>query len=118
MRDDIKLRGEQRAKYFEKEGYPKWSALISQDNSLYDDYRERVFLTFYLTNSYNSEISKLESALDKNLETNEFSWQAIFNYLDERLATTSDALRGEVNEVAKFLEPYREKAKCSRYDAF
>lgn len=65
MREDIKLRGEQRAKYFEKEGYPKWSSLISQDNSLYDDYRERVFLTFYLTNSYNSEIPKLESALEK-----------------------------------------------------
>lgn len=118
MREDITFRGEQRAKYFEKEGYPKWSSLISQDNSLYADYRERVFLTMYLTKSHSSDISKLESALDKNLETNEFSWQAIFDYLDERLATTSDALRDEVNKIAIVLEPYREKAKCSRYDAF
>lgn len=118
MRDDIKLRGEQRAKYFEKEGYPKWSSLISQDNSLYADYRESVFLTMYLTKSHSSERTELKSALDKNLETNEFSWQAIFNYLDERLATTSDALRGEVKNIAIVLEPYREKAKCSRYDAF
>ena len=118
MREDITFRGEQRAKYFEKEGYPKWSSLISQDNSLYANYRERVFLTMYLTKSHSSDISKLESALDKNLETNEFSWQAIFDYLDERLATTSDALRDEVNKIAIVLEPYREKAKCLRYDAF
>lgn len=118
MREDITFRGEQRAKYFETDGYPKWSNCVSRNNSLYADYRESVFLTMYVTKSHSSEISNLESALDKNLETNEFSWQAIFDYLDERLATTSDALRGEVNNIAIVLEPYREKAKCLRYDAF
>lgn len=106
---DLKLRGEQRAKYFEDPKYLRWSTVIPKNQHSYGARSELAFLVEYLyqdreLTAYNARENFIKCKGVVNV-----NWHALYEYLDERKQTAPDWLRKEVNALSTILDEFREE---------
>lgn len=117
--DDLTLRGNQRAKYFEDPQYIRWSDVILRNNHSYGARTERAFLAQYLSQDEDKSSSITEHVVSQHLDDKSVNWRAVYEYLDERDKTTPSWLASEVKEIHKILDPLREElAPSVEYAAF
>lgn len=117
--EDLTLRGNQRAKYFEDPQYIRWSDVVLRNTRSYGDRTEPAFLAQYLSQDVDTSSLSVKRVVSQYLNDKSVNWRAIYKYLDERDQTTPSWLSSEVKEIHKILDPLREElAPSVEYAAF
>lgn len=109
---DLAYRGYQRSVYLEDENYRRLSDVIRRTSRDYENKMEWAMLIYYLSGGRNADHRgplSLDSLVRNNLTNPEINWKGIFDYMDRRFSTSPRWLADEVEEMAKYLNPYREQ---------
>lgn len=106
---DLGLRRQQRSKYLEDERYRQLSDIFPKTSLEYYDKTECAMLTYYLAGNLQTSQHELTEHIRTNLTNPEINWKGVFDYMDERFNTAPEWLEGEVEEMAKYVNPYREQ---------
>lgn len=92
---DIVKRKQDREKYFETEGFRKWSDIMTLDDYAYGDRVEQAFIRSYIAGKIN--------------------WNAIYDYIDERMKTAPSWIKREIERIHEDMEPYRKELTMAVY---
>lgn len=112
---DIVKRKQDREKYFETNGYRKWSDIIPLDDYAYGDRVEQSFIRSYIVGAMVSRSESLEPLIAENKNNPAINWSAIYDYIDERMKTAPRWLGHEIKEIYVEMEPYREELNMAIY---
>ena len=84
IKEEIKLRKQQREAYFEDPNYRKWSDVVYTP-SIYANWSEKGFLAAYLLGDCDSyiDLSRMRELLTNGKQL-PINWKAIYDYYDER----------------------------------
>ena len=105
---DLEYRGYQRRWYLEDDNYRQLSDVI-RNNQDYNNKVEQYIIACYLAGNRNVSWRDLDSIIHNNLTNPEINWKGIFDYMDRRFVTTPEWLKDEVDDMEKYLSPYREQ---------
>ena len=112
---DIVKRKQDREKYFETNGYRKWSDIIPLDDYAYGDRVEQSFIRSYIVGAMVSRSESLECIIEKNKNHPDINWNAIYDYIDERMKTAPSWIKREIETVHEDMEPYRKELTMAVY---
>ena len=112
---DIVKRKQDREKYFETEGFRKWSDIIPIDGNSYGDRIEKSFLRSYIAGELVTRTESIEPIIEKNRNNPAINWVAIYDYIDERMQTAPRWLQHEIKNAHEEMEPYRKELTMAVY---
>lgn len=104
----IDERRQLRRKYFEKDGYYKWSDII--DDANYKRRRDMCLIPSIIAGNHKNWDSDFTQIMNEHINDSKVNWNAIFNYLDETLKIVPDDelnLKKDINYLLNRLEPYK-----------
>ena len=107
----IDKRRQLRKKYFETDGYYKWSDMIDETN--YQLRSESCFIRSIIAGEHKNWNSDLTKIIKNHINDPKVNWNAIFNYLDDVLASLPKdefIIREEIVYIMSYLDEHKEKA--------
>lgn len=130
--EEMKVRKEQRQRYFEDENYRKWSDVISNDRfGSYEGETDDKFFLFYLfgkTENVPDTPQEIQKQLDRGSEL-PINWNAFYSYFEERFNDPHNDYKhqlirdgyytagcGDDVTVMELLEEYRDQLLNIPYD--
>lgn len=105
---DLEYRGYQRNWYLEDNNYRRLSDVI-RDKQDYNNKVEPYTIACYIAGNRNVSWRNLDRIIRNNLTNPEINWKGIFDYMDRRIVTTPEWIKDEVDNIVKYLSPYREQ---------
>lgn len=99
-----------RKKYFETDGYYKWSDIIDDDN--YKRRRDACFIRSIIAGTHKNWNSDFTRIMDNHIEDPKVNWNAIFTYLYEVFEIIPDdeySIKNENRGIIELLEPYQDE---------
>lgn len=112
---DIIKRKQDREKYFETNGFRKWSDIMTLDDYAYGDRVEQSFIRSYIAGKLVTRSESLETIINESKNNPDINWNAIYDYIDERMKTAPRWLGHEIKEIHAEMEPYREELNMAIY---
>ena len=107
----IENRNYLRRKYFETDGYYKWSNIIDEYN--YKRRRDVCLIRSIIAGIHKNWNSDLTKIIKNHINDPKVNWNAIFNYLDDVLASLPKdefIIREEIVYIMSYLDEHKEKA--------
>lgn len=113
--EEVRERGEQRAKHLEDPNYRRLSDVFAMSSEQYSNYVSRIdisMLTCYLAGNDNAHKADVKEHIERNLNNPEINWRGLFAYLDERddcqHRIQSAVIKNEFIIFYNVLNPYRD----------
>ena len=115
---DIVKRKQDREKYFETEGFRKWSDIMTLDDYAYGDRVEQAFIRSYIAGKLVTRSESLEPIINENKNNPDINWNAIYDYIDERMKTAPSWIKREIERIHEDMEPYRKELTMAVYATY
>lgn len=99
--EEINHRWKQRMQYFENPNYRKWSEFRPTYSRSYGDRIDDFMIISYIVGE---EVNRFALNDVKLLDNPRINWQALYQYVDERLGDDRNTLRDELTRVSPFID--------------
>ena len=99
-----------RRKYFERDGYYKWSDIVNDYN--YKRRREACFIRSIIAGTHTNWDSDFTRIMENHIQDPKVNWNAIFDYLHEVLKIVPDEehhIKNELLQLLTMLGPYQDE---------
>ena len=99
-----------RKKYFETDGYYKWSDII--DDNSYKRRRDACFIRSIIAGTHKNWDSDFTRIMDNHINDPKVNWRAIFDYLHDALKIVPNdeySIKNEILQLLTMLGPYEDE---------